>query len=36
MKAQPGWRWMPIAAGHDVMVIAPDELAKMLPGTVQA
>jgi hypothetical protein len=36
VKAQPGWRWMAIAAGHDAMVMTPDELAKMLTGIVQA
>ena len=30
VKAQPGWRWMEIATGHDAMVTAPDELARML------
>jgi len=32
VKAQQGWRWAEIAAGHDAMVIAPDELARMLIG----
>jgi pimeloyl-ACP methyl ester carboxylesterase len=36
VKAQQGWRWMKIATGHDAMVMAPDELAKMLTGIVQA
>jgi pimeloyl-ACP methyl ester carboxylesterase len=36
MKQQQGWRWMEIATGHDAMVMAPDELAKMLAGIVQA
>jgi hypothetical protein len=36
VKAQQGWRWMEIATGHDAMVMAPDELAKMLTGIVQA
>lgn len=30
VKAQPGWRWQEIATGHDAMVTAPDELARML------
>jgi pimeloyl-ACP methyl ester carboxylesterase len=32
VKAQVGWRWAEIATGHDAMVTAPDELAKMLIG----
>ena len=32
VKAQTGWRWMEIATGHDAMVTAPDELARMLVG----
>jgi pimeloyl-ACP methyl ester carboxylesterase len=32
VKAQPGWRWADIAAGHDAMVTAPDELTRMLIG----
>lgn len=32
VKAQAGWRWAEIATGHDAMVTAPDELAKMLIG----
>ena len=32
VKAQSGWRWMEIATGHDAMVSAPDELARMLVG----
>jgi pimeloyl-ACP methyl ester carboxylesterase len=32
VKAQPGWRWADIATGHDAMVSAPDELARMLIG----
>jgi pimeloyl-ACP methyl ester carboxylesterase len=36
VKRQQGWRWMEIATGHDAMVMAPDELAKMLSGIVQA
>jgi len=31
-KAQPGMRWAEIACGHDAMVIAPDELTRMLTG----
>jgi len=30
VKAQQGWRWAEIATGHDAMVTAPDELARML------
>lgn len=36
VKAQSGWRWMEIATGHDAMVMAPDELARMLTGIAQA
>ena len=32
VKAQPGWRWAEISTGHDAMVTAPDELARMLIG----
>jgi pimeloyl-ACP methyl ester carboxylesterase len=32
VKAQAGWRWAEIATGHDAMVTAPDELARMLIG----
>ena len=32
VKAQPGWRWADIATGHDAMVMAPDELTRMLIG----
>jgi len=32
VKAQQGWRWAEIATGHDAMVSAPDELARMLVG----
>ena len=32
VKAQTGWRWLEIATGHDAMVSAPDELARMLVG----
>jgi len=32
VKAQQGWRWAEIATGHDAMVMAPDELARMLIG----
>ena len=30
VKAQQGWRWAEIATGHDAMVMAPDELTRML------
>ena len=30
VKAQQGWRWAEIATGHDAMVMAPEELARML------
>ncbi len=30
VRAQPGWDWREIATGHDAMVTAPDELARML------
>jgi hypothetical protein len=29
-----GWRWAEIATGHDAMVTAPDELARLLAGIV--
>jgi hypothetical protein len=29
---QPGWCWAEIAAGHDAMVTAPEELTQMLAG----
>jgi pimeloyl-ACP methyl ester carboxylesterase len=32
VKAQQGWRWAEIATGHDAMVMAPDELSRMLIG----
>jgi pimeloyl-ACP methyl ester carboxylesterase len=32
VKAQQGWRWAEIATGHDAMVMAPDELARLLIG----
>ena len=32
VRSQPNWRWMEIASGHDAMVIAPDELTRMLVG----
>lgn len=35
VKQQQGWRWMEIATGHDAMVTAPDELAKMLVSMSQ-
>ena len=30
VKAQQGWGWAEIATGHDAMVSAPDELARLL------
>ena len=30
VRQQPGWRWAEIATGHDAMVTAPGELARML------
>ncbi|MBL6455080.1 alpha/beta hydrolase [Belnapia sp. T6] len=30
VKTQPGWNWLEIATGHDAMVTAPEELARML------
>jgi hypothetical protein len=30
VKAQAGWNWREIAAGHDAMVIAPGELTRIL------
>ncbi|MBV1798163.1 hypothetical protein [Siccirubricoccus sp. G192] len=30
VRAQPGWNWQEIATGHDAMVTAPGELARML------
>ena len=32
IKAQQGWSWAEIATGHDAMVMAPDELSKILMG----
>jgi pimeloyl-ACP methyl ester carboxylesterase len=32
VKAQQGWRWADISTGHDAMVMAPEELTKMLIG----
>ena len=32
VKAQAGWRFAEIATGHDAMVTAPDDLARMLIG----
>jgi pimeloyl-ACP methyl ester carboxylesterase len=32
VKAQPGWHWAEIATGHDAMVMAPEELSRMLIG----
>jgi len=32
VKAQQGWRWAEIATGHNAMVMAPDELTRMLIG----
>lgn len=34
VKAQQGWRWAEIATGHDAMVSAPDELARLLIGVL--
>jgi pimeloyl-ACP methyl ester carboxylesterase len=36
VKAQEGWRWREIATGHDAMVSAPGELARMLAGIAGA
>lgn len=36
VRQQRGWRWREIATGHDAMVTAPDELAKMLAGVAQS
>jgi pimeloyl-ACP methyl ester carboxylesterase len=30
VKNQPGWRWQEIATGHNAVVLAPAELARML------
>lgn len=30
VRGQPGWEWRTIATGHDAMVTAPEELARML------
>jgi hypothetical protein len=30
VKAREGWRWAEIATGHDAMVMAPEELTRML------
>jgi pimeloyl-ACP methyl ester carboxylesterase len=30
VKAQQGWHWAEIATGHDAMVMAPEELTRML------
>jgi hypothetical protein len=30
VKRQGGWNWQEIATGHDAMVTAPAELARML------
>jgi pimeloyl-ACP methyl ester carboxylesterase len=32
VKAQQGWRWAEIATGHDAMMMAPEELTRMLIG----
>ncbi|HET6838941.1 MAG TPA: alpha/beta fold hydrolase [Bradyrhizobium sp.] len=32
VKAHAGWRWAEIATGHNAMVMAPDELTRMLVG----
>jgi pimeloyl-ACP methyl ester carboxylesterase len=36
VKAQPGWRWAEIATGHNAMVMAPDELTRMLIGVTSS
>lgn len=36
VRAQPGWTWLDIATGHDAMVTAPEELARMLLGIAAA
>jgi hypothetical protein len=30
VRNRPGWEWQEIATGHDAMVTAPAELARML------
>ncbi len=30
VRSEPGWRYRPLATGHDAMVIAPRELAELL------
>lgn len=32
VRSQPDWRWQEIASGHDAMVMAPEELTRMLVG----
>jgi pimeloyl-ACP methyl ester carboxylesterase len=34
-KAQPGWQWREIAAGHDAMVTSPDTLSTLLMDIAQ-
>jgi pimeloyl-ACP methyl ester carboxylesterase len=36
VRAQEGWRWLEIQTGHDAMITAPDELARMLAEFVEA
>jgi pimeloyl-ACP methyl ester carboxylesterase len=36
VKARAGWRWAEIATGHDAMVMAPDELTRMLIDVANA
>jgi pimeloyl-ACP methyl ester carboxylesterase len=31
-RAQPGWAYVEIATGHDAMLLAPDELTRLLDG----
>jgi hypothetical protein len=30
VKSQQGWNWREIASGHNAMVIAPEELTRIL------
>jgi len=32
VRAQKGWEWQEVAAGHDCMVTAPADLASITPG----
>ncbi len=36
LRADPGWIWRELAAGHDAMVTAPDALASLLMELAQA